>query len=142
MVSSGKRRGQPGRKGVGELQRPDPDGRRRHLRNRAEKSVLAQLPARPLQREAGKRCARIPPHVRRGDVDLSADCAASQSLEAYSLRSHRSLTLLAVIFVASLAPAQTPDPVDTYVQAEMQKRHIPGLALLVIRDGKAIKQQG
>ena len=24
----------------------------------------------------------------------------------------------------------------------MQKRHIPGLALLVIRDGKIIKQQG
>jgi CubicO group peptidase (beta-lactamase class C family) len=28
------------------------------------------------------------------------------------------------------------------VQAEMQKRHIPGLALLVIRGGQAIKQQG
>ena len=41
-----------------------------------------------------------------------------------------------------LAHAQSPDPVDAYVQAEMQKRHIPGLALLVIRDGQAIKQQG
>src|SRR5213076_2240971 len=44
--------------------------------------------------------------------------------------------------IATLSHSQSPDPVDAYVQAEMQKRHIPGLALLVIRDGKAIKQQG
>ena len=55
---------------------------------------------------------------------------------------HRSLTLLALLILASLASAQSPDPVDAYVQAEMQKRHIPGLALLVIRDGQPIKQQG
>jgi CubicO group peptidase (beta-lactamase class C family) len=59
-----------------------------------------------------------------------------------ALHLHRSLTLLALLIVASLASAQSPDPVDAYVQAEMQKRHIPGLALLVIRDGQAIKQQG
>jgi len=58
------------------------------------------------------------------------------------LRPHRSLTLLTILMVASLASAQSPDPVDAYVQNEMQKRHIPGLALLVIRDGHAIKQQG
>lgn len=55
---------------------------------------------------------------------------------------NRSLTLIAVTAIATLSHAQSPDPVDAYVQAEMQKRHIPGLALLVIRDGKAIKQQG
>src|SRR6476660_7860431 len=59
-----------------------------------------------------------------------------------TLRPHRSLTLLTILMVASLASAQSPDPVDAYVQNEMQKRHIPGLALLVIRDGHAIKQQG
>ncbi|HST13165.1 MAG TPA: serine hydrolase domain-containing protein [Terriglobales bacterium] len=49
----------------------------------------------------------------------------------------------AILFaLSSLAQAQSPDPVDTYIQSEMQKRHVPGLALLVIRDGKAIKQQG
>jgi CubicO group peptidase (beta-lactamase class C family) len=58
------------------------------------------------------------------------------------LRPHRSLSLLAGLILASLAHAQSPDPVDAYVQAEMQKRHIPGLALLVIRGGQAIKQQG
>jgi CubicO group peptidase (beta-lactamase class C family) len=58
------------------------------------------------------------------------------------LRPHRSLILPAVILAASFAHAQSSDPVDAYIQAEMQKRHIPGIALLVIRDGKTIKQQG
>jgi CubicO group peptidase (beta-lactamase class C family) len=47
--------------------------------------------------------------------------------------------------LAVLAVAQTgasPDQVDQYVQAEMQKQHIPGLALLVARDGKMVKAQG
>jgi CubicO group peptidase (beta-lactamase class C family) len=44
--------------------------------------------------------------------------------------------------LASLALAQTSDPVDDYVHSEMQKRQIPGLALLVVRDGKIIKQRG
>jgi CubicO group peptidase (beta-lactamase class C family) len=47
--------------------------------------------------------------------------------------------------LAVLAVAQTgasPDPVDQYVQAEMQRQHTPGLALLVARDGKTVKAQG
>jgi CubicO group peptidase (beta-lactamase class C family) len=54
----------------------------------------------------------------------------------------RALILTAALSVASLSLAQSPDAVDAYVQTEMQKRHVPGIALLVIRDGKAIKQQG
>jgi CubicO group peptidase (beta-lactamase class C family) len=51
--------------------------------------------------------------------------------------------IAASLLLASLAVhAQSPDPVDTYVNAEMQKRKIPGLALLVIRDGKVVKAQG
>jgi len=46
-----------------------------------------------------------------------------------------------LVFVSS-ALAQTPDPVDPYIHSEMQKRQIPGLALLVIRDGKIVKAQG
>ena len=37
-----------------------------HMRDRAEKSPLAQLPQRPLQREAGKRRLRFSPDVPRG----------------------------------------------------------------------------
>jgi len=48
-----------------------------------------------------------------------------------------------VLFLAFAGMAQTsPDPVDQYVQAEMQRRHIPGLALLVARDGKIVREQG
>jgi CubicO group peptidase (beta-lactamase class C family) len=44
--------------------------------------------------------------------------------------------------LTSLALAQGPDPVDDYIHSEMQKRQIPGLALLVIRDGNIIKARG
>ncbi len=34
------------------------------------------------------------------------------------------------------------DRVDSFVQAEMQKQHIPGLALLVAKNGKTVRAQG
>jgi CubicO group peptidase (beta-lactamase class C family) len=51
------------------------------------------------------------------------------------------LIAICILLGASLS-AQTPDPVDQYVQQEMQKRQIPGLALLVVRDGQIVKSQG
>src|SRR5215470_15514650 len=51
------------------------------------------------------------------------------------------LTLITII-AAHMAAAQTPDAVDTYVNSEMQKHHIPGLALLVSRDAQPIRTQG
>jgi CubicO group peptidase (beta-lactamase class C family) len=58
---------------------------------------------------------------------------------------HRSFVVLALIvfrlFGASLVTAQ-PDLVDEYIQAEMKKRYIPGLALVVIRDGEVVKMKG
>ena len=54
--------------------------------------------------------------------------------------------VLSVVFfqllLVSRAFAQTPDPVDAYIQAEMQKRNIPGLALAVVKEGKTIKAKG
>jgi len=51
-------------------------------------------------------------------------------------------TLLALVCASSLATAQAADPVDQYVRAEMEKQHIPGLALLVSRAGQPIRSQG
>ena len=34
------------------------------------------------------------------------------------------------------------DKVDDYVKAEMQKAHIPGISIAVIKDGKIIKVEG
>jgi CubicO group peptidase (beta-lactamase class C family) len=49
--------------------------------------------------------------------------------------------LLALASIPTLATAQS-DPVDDYVQSEMQKQHVPGLALLVSRGGQVIRAQG
>jgi CubicO group peptidase (beta-lactamase class C family) len=51
--------------------------------------------------------------------------------------------IVCILLLAGAALAQTSsDPVDQYIQAEMQKRKIPGLALLVSRDGKIVRAQG
>jgi len=48
-----------------------------------------------------------------------------------------------LLLLTAAGTAQTsPDPVDQYIQAEMTKRHIPGLSLLVARDGETIRAQG
>jgi len=51
-----------------------------------------------------------------------------------------------ILSLALAAMAQTAsshsDPVDEYVRAEMQKQHIPGLSLLVARDGQIVRAQG
>ncbi len=54
-------------------------------------------------------------------------------------------TLLILALAAPVAAQQAtrpPDKIDAYVQAEMARRHIPGVALLVIRDGKTVKARG
>jgi len=48
-----------------------------------------------------------------------------------------------VLLSSSCVLAQAPPAaVDTYVHSEMQRQHIPGLSLLVARDGKIIRAQG
>jgi CubicO group peptidase (beta-lactamase class C family) len=46
-----------------------------------------------------------------------------------------------MIVPASFAQAPS-DPVDQFVQSEMQRQHVPGLALLVAKDGQIIRAQG
>ena len=43
---------------------------------------------------------------------------------------------------ATRAPAATGDTVDRFVRAEMERMHIPGVALAVVRGGRAIKVAG
>ena len=47
--------------------------------------------------------------------------------------------LLAVLLTA---PPARPDPIDAHIRSEMQREHIPGLALAVVKDGKLAKSQG
>jgi CubicO group peptidase (beta-lactamase class C family) len=50
-----------------------------------------------------------------------------------------------IFFIASVSAARapaTPDAVTEYVNAEMQRQHIPGLSLLVARSGKIVRAEG
>ncbi len=58
-------------------------------------------------------------------------------------RHHLIVLALMVVGPGSLAGADQPaDAVDQFVRAEMEKQHIPGLALLVSREGIPIRAQG
>jgi CubicO group peptidase (beta-lactamase class C family) len=55
------------------------------------------------------------------------------------------LVLLFSFSAISYAPAQsgaTTNAVTEYVKAEMQHQHIPGLSLLVVKDGKIVRAEG
>jgi D-alanyl-D-alanine carboxypeptidase len=50
--------------------------------------------------------------------------------------------LFALVLLLTATVAARADKVDDYVKAEMQKQHVPGLSLAVIKDGKIIKVEG
>src|SRR6476660_801228 len=50
--------------------------------------------------------------------------------------------LIALLATSARAQSASSDAVAEYVNAEMQRQHIPGLALLVSRDGNVIRAQG
>src|SRR5579862_4955826 len=50
--------------------------------------------------------------------------------------------LVLVIALPAIAQNAISNSVDEYVRSEMQRQHIPGLALLVSRDGKIVQAQG
>jgi len=54
------------------------------------------------------------------------------------------LALALLFWPVSLSLGQSPptDHVQEYVNAEMQRQHIPGLSLLVARDGKIVRAEG
>src|SRR5271155_2149429 len=56
---------------------------------------------------------------------------------------HFATLILIILCSMELASAaDQPDAVDEFVRSEMAKQHIPGLALLVSRDGQVIRAQG
>ncbi|HEV8721468.1 MAG TPA: serine hydrolase domain-containing protein [Candidatus Binatia bacterium] len=61
------------------------------------------------------------------------------------MKRYASVTFLFLLLVhlsgAPILSAQT-DPIDRYIQAEMKSRMIPGLALVVIKNGEVVKIKG
>ena len=59
------------------------------------------------------------------------------------MKAIRSFSILLSLWFAAFACAQTSaDPVDVYIHSEMQREHIPGLSLLVAREGRIVRAQG
>jgi CubicO group peptidase (beta-lactamase class C family) len=52
------------------------------------------------------------------------------------------LAFVVVLFSSLAFAADQTDGVDEYINSEMSKQHIPGLALLVLRGGQVIRAQG
>jgi CubicO group peptidase (beta-lactamase class C family) len=55
------------------------------------------------------------------------------------------LTIVVVLLIATAlgqTPPSHPDAVEQYVNAEMARQHIPGVALLVARNGEVVRAQG
>jgi CubicO group peptidase (beta-lactamase class C family) len=52
------------------------------------------------------------------------------------------IVLCACSFCAVLVPIADADPVDEFVRSEMQRQHIPGVSVLVSRNGKIVRAQG
>jgi D-alanyl-D-alanine carboxypeptidase len=51
-------------------------------------------------------------------------------------------SLFALALLLFVTVAARADKVDEYVKAEMQKQHIPGLSLAILKDGKIVKVEG
>jgi D-alanyl-D-alanine carboxypeptidase len=49
------------------------------------------------------------------------------------------LSFLSVFLIVSSISAQTADKIDEFVKSEMQKQHIPGVSIAVVKNGKIIK---
>jgi CubicO group peptidase (beta-lactamase class C family) len=58
------------------------------------------------------------------------------------MKSVGKIVALAGVFSGLMAPALAADPIDDFVRTELETNQIPGVALLVLRDGVIVKQQG
>jgi D-alanyl-D-alanine carboxypeptidase len=58
-----------------------------------------------------------------------------------SARKRRHINLFLSLLIATSLPVHA-DAVDEYVNAQMQKLHIPGLSIAVVKDGRLIKAAG
>ena len=89
--------------------------------------------------------ARHEASKRLSDASLLVHAADRPSFEITGpFMKHRGWMLFVAVTLWSttFVFAQTPDTVDQLVKAEMEKQHIPGLSLLVSRDGKPVRARG
>jgi CubicO group peptidase (beta-lactamase class C family) len=56
--------------------------------------------------------------------------------------SHRLALATITILACLLAPGARADQIDKYIETQLQRQHVPGLSLVVIRDGRVVKMRG
>src|SRR6185437_8724311 len=96
-----------------------------------------------------------PDHRRRGNVGALKprdvpQCRALIAGRGRSMRTRWLLALLLAFFVApsfaatppNSAPSQPLRDLDSYVQRTMHDWHVPGLAIVVVKDGKVLAARG
>lgn len=71
-----------------------------------------------------------------------AGCQRSASYGRTRFYRRTPILALTLFFLLSSALAQSDAEISDYVHSEMQKHHIPGLALLVARSGKIVRAEG
>jgi D-alanyl-D-alanine carboxypeptidase len=58
------------------------------------------------------------------------------------MRYNQSVIVFALMLIFCAAVSASGDEVDSYIEAQMRRLHIPGVSLAVVRDGKIVKAQG
>jgi CubicO group peptidase (beta-lactamase class C family) len=54
----------------------------------------------------------------------------------------RIIPLIALSIALSLAPGGQADRIDEYVRSQLKSRHLPGVSLAVVKDGRIVKAAG
>src|SRR5262249_32310361 len=90
--------------------------------------------------------ARFPPEWHPARVSLMA---AAAIVFAKPARRHRRPSYsasmkktLAVFLLARLAGSAHADDLDDYINTQMTRQHVPGLALAIMRHGQLVRAQG
>src|SRR4051795_13756154 len=87
------------------------------------------------------RACKIPRDFERIGFGLLAALTVDEDSRMRWQRLSIPLTV-GLIAAGSLLQVARSDEIDDYVNAEMQARHIPGVSLAVIKEGKVVKAQG
>src|SRR5581483_5730153 len=83
-----------------------------------------------------KRLNQVPSGANSDGYNVSVICTGGGRMMEVRIG------LCLLVFVLRALAQDSPAGVDQYIHAEMNRRQIPGLALLVVHEGKIVKQQG
>ena len=110
-------------------------------RSRAPRAPRPPGPSSPVSRSPTSPLMRSKPRRSSG---RSSPRAFSRALKGRRMRlsKMKSLAMGLLAMMGGVTSVARADSVDDYLKSEMARRHIPGLTVAVVRDGRVVKQQG